>query len=892
MNPSLLNPTNTEEQLLKINYERSISLAIAEEISLARTKDELLSVINSTFKKLFAYDDGVVCLINEDQLTHSAYLYNQDEFFNKYPGCELMAETKFSINDGIFDTILNAGKVVVIELEDIIKLPNASIYVPFWIEQGMKQLIGVPLRKGANSIGTFSFYTKERNSIREEKFALLYGICSRIAMAIQNVLMNELNEKNNFEKTILLEICNGLSLANDRSDVAKVMQVKLSKLLPFNKCTLGLIDAFYNNFFTYSMQPPQDLQIDKKDVSYQEMPVSNEVKNMLSAIRFPVVVDFANNNNSLLLNFFTEITRSTFRTGVIVCLSEGKKLIGFLALFSEKANIYNANDLKLLEGIGSQLSSANSNILAKENIRKQEKEKSFLLSFSNHIVTVRDIKGLKFIIKQALKDLFHIKAYLISIKNDDNETYTYFLHNFADYDPNDERFRFLLDSKFSIKGTLTSVVLNAEEPVVFDVREVFKLKRHLFPEFAFWQAIGTDKIIGIRLKVANENIGILWLEHGQINNRLLMGISAQIAIALSNAISNASLEKQFEEIQNYKRKLEVENNYLQQEIETKYNHSEIIGSGAEMQKVFHLLSQVAYANTTVLLLGETGTGKELIARAVHNSSPRKEKLMIKVNCAAFPTHLIESELFGHEKGSFTGAFEQKIGKFELANNGTLFLDEVGEMPLDLQVKILRALQEREIERVGGKKTIKINVRIIAATNRDLHKEVLEGRFRSDLYYRLNVFPISMPPLRNRIEDIPLLVEYFIKKLARNTGKNVTSISPKALQELMDYTWPGNIRELEHMIERSLLLSTGNIIKNVYLPFDKKLKLITEDESVDKTIDENEREHIIKILRKCNGKIFGKGGAADILAVPPSTLNSKIKKLDIKKNNFFNNSNLQ
>jgi len=889
MCPSLLNPTNIEEQLLKFNQERTILLSIAEEISLARSKDELLTIINTKFKKLFSYDDGVVCLINEDQVTHSAYLYNQDEFFTKYPGSETMADLKFSITDGIFDAIASSAEVIVIELTEIAKLPDVAEYVPFWIKQGMRQLIGVPLKKGGRPIGSFSFYTKERNSIVKEQFSLLYGICSHIAIAIQNILVNDLNEKNSYEKGVLLEICNGLSVAKDRSDVAKVIQAKLSKLLPFNTCILGLIDAFYNKFHNYSIQSSGNQETEKTGLSCQEMPVSMEIRQMLAQISFPAVVDFStNNNNDLLLTFFTDIALFEFREGVIVCLSEGNNLIGFLALLSGTTNNYKANELKLLEGIGSQLISAGNNILAKENIKRQEKEKAFLLSFTNHIVTVRDIKGLKFIIKQALKDLFHIKAYLITVKNEDNETYSYFLQDFADYNPEDEKFKVLLNSKFPLKGSLTNVVFNAEDTISFDIREVLKSKKYVIPELPFWQATDAGKMLGIRLKVANENIGILWIEPGQINNRLLMGISAQIAIALSNAIANASLERQFAEIQKYKQQLEVENSYLQQEIETNYNYSEIIGPGAEMQKVFHLLSQVAYANTTVLLLGETGTGKELIARAVHNSSPRKDKLMVKVNCAAFPTHLIESELFGHERGSFTGAFEQKIGKFELANNGTLFLDEIGEMPIDLQVKILRALQEREIERVGGKKTIKINVRIIAATNRDLHQEVQDGKFRSDLFYRLNVFPITLPPLRNRLEDIPVLVEHFIKKLARNTGKNVRCLSPKALQELTEYSWPGNIRELEHMIERSLLLSTGNVIKNVHLPANRDLKFTMQETSIDKTIDENEREHIIKILGKCNGKIFGHGGAADILGVPPSTLNSKIKKLNIKKNNSFNN----
>jgi transcriptional regulator with GAF, ATPase, and Fis domain len=312
----------------------------------------------------------------------------------------------------------------------------------------------------------------------------------------------------------------------------------------------------------------------------------------------------------------------------------------------------------------------------------------------------------------------------------------------------------------------------------------------------------------------------------------------------------------------------------------------IIGNGAEMQAVYRLLSQVAFASTTVLILGETGTGKELVAHALHAASPRAGKPLVKVNCAALPSNLIESELFGHEKGSFTGAVDHRIGKFELANNGTLFLDEIGEMPLELQVKLLRVIQEREIERVGGAGSIKVNVRVVAATNRNLQLEVLAGRFRSDLFYRLNVFPVSLPPLRERAGDIPCLVRHFIQKLATSTGKNVADIDPNVLQELMAYPWPGNVRELENCVERALLMTTGSAIEHVDLPRAAELNM--GGDHMAKTIDDNERDHIIAVLKKCKGKVAGAGGAAVVLGIHPSTLNSKMKKLAIKKGQAFIN----
>ncbi|WP_336518436.1 sigma 54-interacting response regulator [Pollutibacter soli] len=309
----------------------------------------------------------------------------------------------------------------------------------------------------------------------------------------------------------------------------------------------------------------------------------------------------------------------------------------------------------------------------------------------------------------------------------------------------------------------------------------------------------------------------------------------------------------------------------------------IIGKSPLLLNVFDLVTHVAYSDTSVLILGESGTGKERIADCIHNLSTRKGKAFVKVNCAALPTTLIESELFGHEKGSFTGATDKRIGKFSQANGGTIFLDEIGEMPVDLQVKLLRVLQEKEIEPIGGKSTIKINVRVIAATNRNLEKEVAEGRFRLDLYYRLNVFPIELPSLRERTEDIPALANHFINYYNRKAGKKIAGLSDKVLKNMTAYSWPGNIRELENLIERGVLLAKGTIIEDISIPISQKkeISMVMQDPHI-KTILENERDYIITILKKCAGRIWGAGGAAEVLNVPPTTLKSKMKKLGIHK----------
>jgi len=322
-----------------------------------------------------------------------------------------------------------------------------------------------------------------------------------------------------------------------------------------------------------------------------------------------------------------------------------------------------------------------------------------------------------------------------------------------------------------------------------------------------------------------------------------------------------------------------ENNIL-----TSDNFYGIIGKSESIRLVIEHLQIVAPTDTSVLILGETGTGKERIASCLHELSARNKKPLIKINCAALPANLIESILFGHEKGSFTGAHERKTGKFEQADGGTVFLDEIGEMPADIQVKLLRVLQEKEIERLGGSTTIKTDVRIIAATNRNLEKEVAEGRFRMDLYYRLNVFPLLLPALRERKEDIPLLTAHFIDHYSRKLGKPSPALAEPALTELQEYDWPGNIRELEHTIERTILLTQGNAIKEIHMPAGKNRMSLSSKKI--KTMEENEKDHIIEVLKKCNGKIFGKGGAAELLGLNVSTLNSRIKKLGINKSTII------
>jgi PAS domain S-box-containing protein len=373
------------------------------------------------------------------------------------------------------------------------------------------------------------------------------------------------------------------------------------------------------------------------------------------------------------------------------------------------------------------------------------------------------------------------------------------------------------------------------------------------------------------------------VDHHKVIQCNIRDITERKLIGESLKKSHNELERQavelrtaLSEIQAMKEQLEVENIYFRHESKMKHQNENIIGQSDGLKYVLYRAEQVAPTNTTILILGETGTGKELIAAAIHNMSPRKERPLFTVNCAALPANLIESELFGRERGAFTGADSRRIGRFEVANGSTLCLDEIGELPLELQAKLLRVIQHHEFERLGSSQTIKIDVRIVATTNRDLDEEVRQGRFRQDLFYRLNVFPITVPPLRQRKDDIPLMVGSFIERFSRKLGKKITSISKETMKTLQDYPWPGNVRELESIIERAVILSPGPVLQLV-----DKLKISSPQiSSAVRTLEETERNQILKILAETGWRIEGNDGAAAILGLHASTLRARMHKIGI------------
>ncbi|MBI2355052.1 MAG: sigma 54-interacting transcriptional regulator [Deltaproteobacteria bacterium] len=423
---------------------------------------------------------------------------------------------------------------------------------------------------------------------------------------------------------------------------------------------------------------------------------------------------------------------------------------------------------------------------------------------------------------------------------------------------------------------------------IFRISDIDELPDSFWQEKKYCKAQGGIKsILFIPASVGGTVVGVITFVSYQVKRewpdeliqrlRLLWEIFAN---ALERKRADQKIQKALAEIKRLKDHLEAENFYLRDQIDIEYKHEEIIGQSDAIRRVLSQVEQVATKDSTVLLLGETGTGKELLARAIHSLSARKDRAMIKVNCAALPSTLIETELFGHEKGAYTGAMTRQIGRFEAANGSTIFLDEIGELPLDLQAKLLRVLQEGQFERLGSTRPIDVDVRIIAATNRDLARAVKDGKFREDLYYRLNVFPIALPPLRERREDIPLLVWAMVKEFAKSFGKTIERIPKKCMDALERYPWPGNIRELRNMVERAMILSSGSTLV-VGVP-DGPATIAVQP----MTIEGMERMHIASVLERTGWRIRGRNGAAEVLGLKPTTLNSRMKKLGIKRRNIL------
>jgi formate hydrogenlyase transcriptional activator len=872
---------SSPQQAAGFERERSILLALSNDITKVRGKDDLVKVFSSRLKQYFYFTHTVISLIDYDTGTYFPFLIDKESMQIRHRA-ELPAllQMKYVIDDPFLAQVKDADVSAIFLLDDIMHLPGIPAFIKVNYECGIRKAMIVKLKNKMKTIGYVLMYSDKADSFPEEFKNVLEGVAPHLSNAVTNIIINEEIEEREREKTILLSLSEDIAALRKREDLLQVVNTHIKNLFSVKEFGIAHVNE---DGTTYSA-----FVIDVRD-SVKQLAGFDEVAADRYDVNDPLFTAIMKSDEPLLIDVdellkkpgmpaYARMWKTAGLKKVLAArLQAGHKNTGCVFLHLDSANPVPVK-FRLVKAVCAHLSVAVSNILSNERIEKNHREQTFLLEFSNDIARVRTKAELQAAIFKVLEKTLNIRLGMIHVIEEDGINLQPFMYDNKLYVESSSKSFFdeLVAKQVTTNEYYTSRVLASEDGVVFNVDQEAASGN---PYARLWKATGYENMYALPLRTGNKNIGAIWLHANRLSALMVKGICAQISIAIANIQAN-------EKLLAYKKQLEVENDYLREQIKTIYNFSDIIGSGEAMQKVYHLMSLVAESNSTVLLLGETGTGKELIARALHNASPRNKNLMVKVNCAALPPNLIESELFGHEKGAFTGAIERRIGKFELANNSTLFLDEIGEMPLETQVKLLRVLQERELERVGGKTTIKVDVRIIAATNRNLEDEVRAGRFRSDLYYRLNVFPITLPPLRNRIEDIEALANFFIARYSKNSGRNITSISPKCLQQLRSYSWPGNVRELEHLIERSILLTQGNVLEEVQLPVTFNDDISKSEDTGGKTLEELERNYIIEVLKRCSGKISGKGGAAEHLGIPSTTLHSKMKKLQIAKADYF------
>jgi PAS domain S-box-containing protein len=514
--------------------------------------------------------------------------------------------------------------------------------------------------------------------------------------------------------------------------------------------------------------------------------------------------------------------------------------------------------------------------LTRDHSDRKRAEEAVMLQLSSALMADMDTSKLLAAFSASIQEVIPHDAATLGLFDPNSGTLAVHFLNAEDKD------RAAGDIRLPVKGSPAGEAFRTERPVVLE---------NLDPSPFMSEGMSHLTDIGMRsgcwvpLIYRGEALGALAVarrDTGAFNLRnadMLSDFADQMAMAVNNAVA-------FKQMAETRERLEQEKEYLEQEINLENRFEDIVGESAGLKQVLKQIETVAPTDATVLIQGETGTGKELLARAIHRLSNRSNRTFIKLNCAAIPAGLLESELFGHEKGAFTGAIARKIGRLELAHEGTLFLDEVGEMPLELQPKLLRALQEREIERIGGTRPISVNIRLIAATNRDLAKMITERTFRADLFYRLKVFPIFAPPLRERKRDIPVLVRHFVETHSRRMGKVISTIPEATMEVLVSWKWPGNIRELENLLERAVILTRGPVL---YVPLAELEAPVEDDEEESAetaTLHTAEREHILRVLRECKGLIGGPEGAATKLGVKRTTLNSKLKKLGIERKDYM------
>ncbi len=675
----------------------------------------------------------------------------------------------------------------------------------------------------------------------------------------------------------LLEVSEAIASHRDLSELFQVLAARLRPIVDFDYLNVMLHDAARGVMRMHLFVTPEE----DHPKPAEEFAVEGSPSGWVWERQQPLLVDDIETETR-----FPRVTAVMGEYGIrsfcVLPLTSAGRRLGTLGFGSERPRAYGDADMKFMGQVAKQVAVAVDNALnleasqrAQAELRRKSDRLKLLLEVNNSVVSNLELRDILRAITTSIRAVMQCDVVCVQLPDCESGHEGGQLRLYFDFPESDAQ----PGRAIPIEGTLAGQVFKTGRPLVSDD----------LPRDAA-SSPGADLTEGLKygcllpLIHRGRAVGVMGLARregrpfSQDEVEFLQQVASQVAIAVSNACA-------YGQIAELKERLAQEKLYLEEEARTEYNFTEIVGHSETLRQALKAVETVAPTDTVVLIQGETGTGKELIARAIHNLSARAERTLVKVNCAAIPSGLLESELFGHERGAFTGAIQRRTGRFEVADRGTLFLDEVGDIPLELQSKLLRVLQEQEFERLGSSRTLKVDVRVIAATNRDLQQMVTEGSFRADLYYRLNVFPVRVPPLRERPEDIPLLVTYFTQYYARRMNKRIESVPVEAMEALQRHTWAGNVRELENIIERAVIITRGSHLE---IPL-AELKAEPAANGAGKiklparlmTLEEMERAYIEEVLRHTGEQVGGHGGASEILGLPVSTLRSRMKKLGIR-----------
>ena len=770
--------------------------------------------------------------------------------------------------------------LVVMDLEAETRFPKAIQMMRVF---GVRSFCVLPLTTSLRKIGGMGFGRLQSILFDHAQLDFLQQVANQVAVAVDNVLNYENLEtaqqglaRERDRLRLVLEINNAVVSHLDLRGLLKSISASLRPIIPHDAALLTLQEPGNDQLRLHALDLQMFGQVPFEEGVLISMHDTPEGQAIMS--RQPVLVGPSVDLTRFSSPWVRHAVENGVRSGCAVPLITHERTLGALSVVSHREDAFTASDVELLSQCANQIAIAVTNTLNFERARKAElaltrqlERERLVLEITNAVVSHLGLSELLKVISACLRrvlphDLAGFCLY---------DSATHQLRAHAMDFPSNQDFGAIGDV-IPLEGTPEGMAVTSRKSVLIKKLDLAELPAEIIKRGAAAglksgcavPLIAHDRVLGTLSVVSRQEYAFT-----EQDAELLGQIGSQVALAVANSTA-------YQEIADLRDKLKKEKLYLEEEIRTEYDFEDIIGESVALKNVLKQVEIVAPTDSTVLILGETGTGKELIARAIHNLSGRQDGTFVKLNCAAIPTGLLESELFGHEKGAFTGAIATKIGRFELADKGTLFLDEVGEIPLELQVKLLRVLQEQEFERLGSTRTIRVNVRVVAATNRDLPQMVEEQRFRSDLYYRLKVFPITIPSLRDRTSDIPLLVRYFTQKFAVRMKKRIEAVPVETMKALQAYPWPGNVRELENSIERAVILSSGT---DLFVPLSElKRPDVSVTTVATTTLEQAERDHILKVLRDTKWVIGGAAGAAAKLGMKRTTLQSKMQKLGIAR----------